>query len=135
MVGIYLAPTVAFTAFMVVGAVIVAHRPGNALGWIFSAIGLLSSAGVLAMEYAEYAYLTRPGSLPGAALTAWVLLVVAADPRPDLRVHAAAVPHRPPAVAPLAPGRGDRGAGDHGGRRPLEPTTVSLWLRPSAVRS
>ena len=69
--GIYLAPTVAFTAFMVVGAVIVARRPGNALGWIFSAIGLLSSAGVLAMEYAEYAYLTRPGSLPGAALTAW----------------------------------------------------------------
>ena len=33
--------------------------------------GLLSSAGVLAMEYAEYAYLTRPGSLPGAALAAW----------------------------------------------------------------
>jgi hypothetical protein len=31
----------------------------------------LSSAGVLAMEYAEYAYLTRPGSLPGAALAAW----------------------------------------------------------------
>jgi len=26
---------------------------------------------VLAMEYAEYAYLTRPGSLPGAALAAW----------------------------------------------------------------
>ena len=69
--GFYLALTVAFTAFMVVGAVIVAHRPGNALGWIFSAIGLSSSAGVLAMEYAEYAYLTRPGSLPGAALAAW----------------------------------------------------------------
>jgi hypothetical protein len=61
----------AFTAFMLVGAVIVAHRPGNAVGWIFSAIGLLSSAGVLAMEYAEFAYVTRPGSLPGAALAAW----------------------------------------------------------------
>ena len=69
--GFYLALVVAFTAFMVVGAVIVAHRPGNALGWIFSAIGLLSSAGVLTVEYAEYAYLTRPGSLPGAALAAW----------------------------------------------------------------
>ena len=69
--GFYLALTVAFTAFMVVGAVIVAHRPGNALGWIFSGIGLLSSAGVLAMEYAEYTYLTRLGSLPGAALAAW----------------------------------------------------------------
>ena len=69
--GFNLALVLAFTAFMVVGAVIVAHRPGNAVGWIFSAIGLLSSTGVLAMEYAEYAYLTRPGSLPGAALAAW----------------------------------------------------------------
>jgi hypothetical protein len=60
-----------FTAFMVVGAVIVAHRPGNAIGWIFSAIGLLSATGVLAMEYAAYAYITRPGSLPGAVLAAW----------------------------------------------------------------
>src|SRR5215203_3014396 len=69
--GFYIALVLAFTAFMVVGAVIVAHRPGNAVGWIFSAIGLLSSVGVLTMEYAEYAYLTNPGSLPGAALAAW----------------------------------------------------------------
>jgi hypothetical protein len=68
--GFNLAMVLAFTAFMVVGAVIVAHRPGNAVGWIFSAIGLLSSAGVLGMEYAEYAYVTRPGSLPGAGLAA-----------------------------------------------------------------
>jgi hypothetical protein len=69
--GFYLALVLAFTAFMLVGAVIVAHRPGNAVGWIFSAIGLLSAAGVLAMEYAEFAYVTRSGSLPGAALAAW----------------------------------------------------------------
>jgi hypothetical protein len=61
----------AFAAFMIVGLVIVAHRPGNAVGWIFSAVGLLSATGWLAMEYAHYAYLTRPGSLPGAALAAW----------------------------------------------------------------
>jgi hypothetical protein len=61
----------AFAAFMTVGSVIVAHRPGNAVGWIFSAVGLLSAAGWLAMEYAAYAYLTRPGALPGAALAAW----------------------------------------------------------------
>jgi hypothetical protein len=70
--GFYLAMVLAFTAFMVVGAVIVAHRPGNAIGWVFSAVGLLSSAGVLGMEYAEYAYVTRPGSLPGAGLAAWL---------------------------------------------------------------
>ena len=61
----------AFTAFMVMGALIVANRPGNAVGWIFSAIGLLSATGSLAQEYAEYAYVTRPGALPFAVLPAW----------------------------------------------------------------
>jgi hypothetical protein len=61
----------AFAAFMVVGAIIVAHRPGNAVGWIFSAIGLLTATGVLATEYAAYAFRTRPGSPLGAVLAAW----------------------------------------------------------------
>jgi hypothetical protein len=61
----------AFAAFMVVGAAIVAHRPGNAVGWIFAAPGLLAATGGLAMEYAAYAYVTRPGSWPGAALAVW----------------------------------------------------------------
>jgi hypothetical protein len=60
----------AFAAFMVVGAVIVAHRPGNAVGWIFSAIGLLTATGLLA-EYAAYVSRTRPGSPPGVVLAAW----------------------------------------------------------------
>ena len=60
-----------FSAFMVVGALIVAHRPGNAIGWLFSAIALLAFTGQLASEYATYAYATRPGSLPGATLAAW----------------------------------------------------------------
>jgi hypothetical protein len=62
---------VGFSAFMVVGALIVAHRPGNAIGWIFSAIALLAFTGQLANEYTTYAYVTRPGSLPGAILAAW----------------------------------------------------------------
>ena len=60
-----------FSAFMVVGALVVAHRPGNAIGWIFSAIALLAVTGQLASEYAVYAYATRAGSLPGAILAAW----------------------------------------------------------------
>jgi hypothetical protein len=60
-----------FTAFMVVGALIVAHRPGNAIGWIFSATALLAFTGQLATEYATYAYATRPGPLPGATFAAW----------------------------------------------------------------
>jgi hypothetical protein len=62
---------VGFTAFMIVGALIVAHRPGNAIGWIFSAIALLAFTGQLASQYAIYAYATRPGSLPGGTLAAW----------------------------------------------------------------
>ncbi|MGH2816546.1 MAG: hypothetical protein ACRDLC_15460, partial [Actinomycetota bacterium] len=61
----------AFAAFMGVGALVVAHRPGNAIGWLFSAVGLLSVTGVLAMQYAGYGYITRPGSLPGAVVAAW----------------------------------------------------------------
>jgi hypothetical protein len=60
-----------FTAFMVVGAVIVAQRPDNTIGWIFSAIGLLAGTGVPAWQYAEYAYAARGGALPGAILGAW----------------------------------------------------------------
>jgi hypothetical protein len=60
-----------FSTFMVVGALIVAHRPGNAIGWIFSAIALLAVTGQLASQYAIYAYATRPGSLPAATLAAW----------------------------------------------------------------
>jgi len=63
--------TLAFTASMIVGAVVVAHRPGNAVGWIFSAIGLLAGSGLFAWQYAEYAYITRGGSLPGAMVAAW----------------------------------------------------------------
>jgi hypothetical protein len=60
-----------FAAFMTVGAVIVAHRPGNAVGWIFSAIGLLTATGMLAGEYAARANLARSDALPGGVLAAW----------------------------------------------------------------
>jgi hypothetical protein len=61
----------AFAAFMGVGALIVAHRPGNAIGWVFSAIALLAVTGALAEEYAGYAVRTRPGLLPGGVLAGW----------------------------------------------------------------
>ena len=60
-----------FGAFMVVGALVVAHRPGNPIGWIFSSIALLAFTGGLAAEYVTYALVTRPGSLPGATFAAW----------------------------------------------------------------
>jgi hypothetical protein len=62
----------AFSAFMAVGALIVAHRPGNPIGWIFLAIALLAAGGGLAETYARYAYETRSGSLPGAIVATWL---------------------------------------------------------------
>jgi hypothetical protein len=60
-----------FGTFMVVGALIVAHRPQNPIGWIFSALALLAFTGGLAGEYAAYALVARLGSLPAATFAAW----------------------------------------------------------------
>ena len=49
--GTQLLLVLGFSAFMVVGALIVAHRPGNAIGWLFSAIALLAVTGQLAAQY------------------------------------------------------------------------------------
>ena len=43
-----------FSAFMIVGALLVAHRPSNAIGWIFAAIGLLAATALPAGEYTTY---------------------------------------------------------------------------------
>jgi hypothetical protein len=61
-----------FAAFLVVGCVIVARRPGNIIGWIFAAVGLLWMTGGLVEAYVEYAYVTDPGSLPAPLVAAWL---------------------------------------------------------------
>lgn len=63
----------AFTAFLVVGALVVARRPTNAIGWLFSAIGLLGLGAHLAHEYLQYASVTEPGALPFAVAAVWYL--------------------------------------------------------------
>jgi hypothetical protein len=54
------------------GALIVARRPANLIGWSFAAAGLGLALQTFAIEYAIYALLTDPGALPGAAWLAWV---------------------------------------------------------------
>jgi hypothetical protein len=58
----------AFASFVVVGALIVGHRPGNAIGWSFAAIAFLAVLGALAEEYGTFASGHR---LPGPVLAAW----------------------------------------------------------------
>jgi hypothetical protein len=61
-----------FVAFLVVGCLILARRPGNVIGWLFAAVGLLWMTGGLVEPYAEYAYVTDPGSLPAPLVAAWL---------------------------------------------------------------
>jgi hypothetical protein len=112
----------AFASFMVVGALIVGHRPENAVGWILSAIAFLAVLGALAEEYAPSPPPTacRPG--PGRLVR---LLGLVPDHHPGPAVHPAAVPRRPAADAALA-APGLAGRGHHGGvhrarRRPADP--------------
>ena len=67
-----LAIAVLTVAFSVVGALIASHRPGNSIGWIFCAVGLFQGLANFGYEYATYALVTRPGSLPLGAFMSWV---------------------------------------------------------------
>jgi hypothetical protein len=58
--------------FATMGALIVARQPANLIGWSFVAAGLGLALQAFGGQYAIYALLTAPGSLPGGAWLAWV---------------------------------------------------------------
>jgi hypothetical protein len=58
--------------FATMGALIVARQPANLIGWSFVAAGLGLALQAFGGQYAIYALLTDPGSLPGGAWLAWV---------------------------------------------------------------
>ena len=62
---------VVFAAYLVVGCLILARRPGNTIGWIFTTVGLLTMIAGLAEAYAGYAS-AHPGSLPGSLVAIWI---------------------------------------------------------------
>src|SRR5919199_219290 len=55
-----------------VGAMVGARRPGNPVGWLLGICGLLVGLDEFARAYAIYGVFLRPGSLPAAALAAWL---------------------------------------------------------------
>ena len=59
-------------AFSVVGALVAAHRPENLIGWVFCGAALFQGLANFGYEYATYALLTRPSSLPLGAAMSWV---------------------------------------------------------------
>ena len=69
--GIVAVATLA-VAFSVVGALIASHRPANPIGWIFCAAAVFQGVSICGYEYATYALLTQPGSLPLGAEASWI---------------------------------------------------------------
>jgi hypothetical protein len=63
--------TLIAVVFSSVGAVIASYRPENLIGWMFCAVGLLPSIRHFASQYAIYALLAAPGSLPVGEVLAW----------------------------------------------------------------
>jgi hypothetical protein len=54
------------------GALIIARRPGNSVGWILYATGLGTALAGAAGGYGLYAVVTAPGSLPGGMPAMWL---------------------------------------------------------------
>lgn len=59
-------------AFSVVGALIASRHPANPIGWIFCVAAFFQGLIIFGEEYATYALITRPGSLPMAAALSWL---------------------------------------------------------------
>src|SRR5829696_7489974 len=60
-------------SFSVVGALIASHRPENPIGWIFLAVGFFYGLLNAGEQYAIYALLRNPGSLPLGAEASWLM--------------------------------------------------------------
>jgi hypothetical protein len=63
---------VSAVAFSLVGAVVGSRRPENPIGWLFCAIGVFAAIVLLSSEYAAYALLAQPDSLPGGLAMVWI---------------------------------------------------------------
>jgi hypothetical protein len=59
-------------AYPTVGALIVARRPRNPVGWLCCAVGLLLGPAFFGQDYAWYVLVHAPGALPGGLAMAWL---------------------------------------------------------------
>ena len=64
--------TVINPTFATLGALIVSRRPGNVIGWIFLAAGVLGGVLMFSGQYATVALAPDGPTLPGVALAAWL---------------------------------------------------------------
>jgi hypothetical protein len=64
--------TLLAVGYSTVGAVVASRRPKNPVGWVLCSIGLSWGAVHFNSEYATYALLAAPGSLPAGEVAAWI---------------------------------------------------------------
>ena len=61
--------------FATLGALISSRRPGNVMGWIFLATGILGGVQIFCGQYATVALAPDGPALPGGALAAWFAML------------------------------------------------------------
>jgi hypothetical protein len=61
-----------FVLFTTIGALVASRQPKNTIGWIFCAMGLFFTSSVASGQYAIYAVVSSPDSLPGEGTAAWL---------------------------------------------------------------
>ena len=61
--------------FATLGALISSRRPGNVMGWIFLATGILGGVQIFSGQYANVALAPNSPGLPGGALAAWFAML------------------------------------------------------------
>ena len=61
-----------FLGFPIVGAIIVSRLSRNAIGWVLCGIGIGITVATFSAEYAQFALVTRPGSVPLGSFFAWL---------------------------------------------------------------
>ena len=68
----WLEDTIIAVSFSIIGAVIASRLPANPIGWLFCAAACIIAVAHLSAEYAIYALLARPNSLPAGEVLAWL---------------------------------------------------------------
>jgi uncharacterized membrane protein (DUF373 family) len=65
--------TLGALSYAPVGALVASRRPDNPIGWLVCLYGLVISLSYFSAEYAIYALLAQPDSLPAGQAMAWIV--------------------------------------------------------------
>jgi hypothetical protein len=78
--------TLVSASFSIIGAIIASRLPANPVGWLFCAATSIAVVAHLSAEYAIYALVARPGSLPAGKVSHRTTCSTRASQRPPERL-------------------------------------------------